>query len=161
MNFKKHLDDFDNKFQSIDSIDREFHKRNIGVISFSSKANTRDSFGNFSEEYIRTRFVYALVKSGLFPKEVLCIEFSIPKGNNAKSLKPDIIAFKNKDWLNSYDNAKITKNYNELRQNYLVFFETKKNNKSLESAIENQLRPAMAENESKERVFGVYFDDKS
>ena len=100
MNFKKHLDDFDNKFQSIDSIDREFHKRNIGVISFSSKANTRDSFGNFSEEYIRTRFVYALVKSGLFPKEVLCIEFSIPKGNNAKSLKPDIIAFKNKDWLN-------------------------------------------------------------
>lgn len=70
------------------------------------------------------------------------------------------MTFKTKDWINIYKNAKSDKNYKELRQNYLVIFETKKNNKTLESAIENQLRPALAENESKERVFGVYFDDK-
>ncbi|MFY7937986.1 MAG: HsdM family class I SAM-dependent methyltransferase, partial [Flavobacterium sp.] len=63
-------------------------------------------------------------------------------------------------WLKVYEEAKANKNFKKLRQNYLIIFETKKNNKSLESAIENQLRPALAENESKERVFGVYFDDK-
>ena len=160
-NLKKYFDDFDSKFDSIDYIDKSFHQEKIGIKSFASRAKAKDSSGNYSEEYIRTRFVYSLVKSGLFPKEVLCIEFHIPKGNNAKSIKPDIVAFKTDEWIDIYEDAKLNKNYNLLRQNYLVFFETKKNNKSLESAIENQLRPSMAENESKERVFGVYFDDKS
>jgi len=43
----------------------------------------------------------------------------------------------------------------------LVIFETKKNNKSVESAIENQLRSAMELNTSQDRIFGVYFDDQS
>lgn len=158
--FKDYLTDFDIKFKDLDFIDKSFHEKELGVVSFASKANCKDTNGNFSEEYIRTRFVYALVNSGFFPKEILCIEFNIPKGNNGKALKPDVVAFKNTDWLKVYEDAKANKNFKKLRQNYLVIFETKKNNKSLESAIENQLRPALAENESKERVFGVYFDDK-
>jgi type I restriction enzyme M protein len=157
---KDYFIEFDAKYKEIEHIDSEFHKKEIGVVSFASKANTKDTSGNLSEEYIRTRFVYALVNSGYFPKEILCIEFNIPKGNNGKALKPDVVAFKNTDWLKVYEEAKANKNFKKLRQNYLVIFETKKNNKSLESAIENQLRPALAENESKERVFGVYFDDK-
>ncbi|GAB7086045.1 HsdM family class I SAM-dependent methyltransferase [Marinifilum fragile] len=155
-----YIKEFDVKYKELKYIDKAFHKKELGVMSFASKSSTHDSKGKLSEEYIRTRFVYALVNSGYFPKEVLCIEFNIPKGNNGKALKPDIVAFKTKDWINIYKNAKSDKNYKELRQNYLVIFETKKNNKTLESAIENQLRPALAENESKERVFGVYFDDK-
>jgi len=141
-------------------IDNVFHEKELGVVSFASKAKTEDTTDNLSEEYIRTRFVYALVNSGYFPKELLCIEFNIPKGNKGKALKPDIVAFKNTDWHKDYENAKANKDFKIVRQNYLVIFETKKNNKSLESAIENQLRPALAENESKERIFGVYFDDK-
>ena len=158
--FKDYLADFDIKFKDLNFIDKAFHEKELGVVSFAAKANCKDTSGNFSEEYIRTRFVFALVNSGFFPKEILCIEFNIPKGNNGKALKPDVVAFKNKDWLKVYEDAKANKNFKKLRQNYLVIFETKKNNKSLESAIENQLRPALAENESKERVFGVYFDDK-
>ena len=158
--FRDYLNDFDIKYNELKFIDKFFHEKELGVVSFASKAKTRGSNGNLSEEYIRTRFVYALVNSGYFPKEILCIEFNIPKGNKGKSLKPDIVAFKNKDWLPIYEEAKANKNFKKLRQNYLVVFETKKNNKTLESAIENQLRPALAENESKERVFGVYFDDK-
>ena len=72
------------------------------------KAKAKDSSGNYSEEYIRTRFVYSLVKSGLFPKEVLCIEFHIPKGNNAKiNKKPDIVAFKTDEWIDIYEDAKF------------------------------------------------------
>jgi type I restriction enzyme M protein len=158
--FKDYLNDFDSKYKDLKFIDKLFHEKEIGVVSFASKANTKDANGSVSEEYVRTRFVYALVNSGYFPKEILCIEFNIPKGNNGKALKPDLVAFKNKDWLSVYEDAKANKNFKKLRQNYLVIFETKKNNKSTESAIENQLRPALAENESKERVFGVYFDDK-
>ncbi len=158
---KDYFNEFDLKYKNIETIDSSFHKKELGVVSYASKAKAKDTKGNFSEEYIRTRFVYALVNSGYFPKEFLCIEFNIPKGNNGKSLKPDIVAFKTKEWLNIYDEAKSKKDFKKLRQNYLVIFETKKNNKSSESAIENQLRPALAENESKERVFGVYFDDKT
>lgn len=158
--FKDYLNDFDTKFENLEYIDKSFHEKELGVVSFASKAKTKDTKDNLSEEYIRTRFVYALVNSGYFPKEKLCIEFNIPKGNNGKALKPDIVAFKIKNWLEVYNEAKASKNFKKLRQNYLVIFETKKNNKSLDSAIESQLRPALAENESKERVFGVYFDDK-
>ena len=158
---KDYLNDFDSKYKDLKTIDKSFHEKELGVISFASKTNARDTKGNLSEEYIRTRFVYALVNSGYFPKEILCIEFNIPKGNNGKALKPDIVAFKNQNWLSVYEDAKANKNFKKLRQNYLVIFETKKDNKSLESAIENQLRPALAENESKERIFGVYFDDKA
>jgi type I restriction enzyme M protein len=158
---KDYLLEFDTKYSGIEFIDSSFHKNELDVVSFASKANAIDTRGNFSEEYIRTRFVYALVKSGYFPKEHICIEFNIPKGNNGKALKPDVVAFKSKDWLKTYEQAKTNKDFKELRQNYLVIFETKKDNKSTESAIENQLRPALAENESKERVFGIYFDDKT
>ena len=117
------------KFNDLDFIDKAFHEKELGVVSFASKANTKDTSGNFSEEYIRTRFVYALVNSGYFPKEILCIEFNITKGNNGKALKPDVVAFKNTDWLKVYEDAKTNKNFKQLRQNYLVIFETKKNNK--------------------------------
>lgn len=158
---KDYFHEFDSKYAKCEYIDGSFHKKELGVISFASKAKAKDANGNLSEEYIRTRFVYALINSGYFPKEYICIEFNIPKGNNGKSLKPDIVVFKNKNWFNLYEEAKTKKDFKILRQNYLVIFETKKNNKTLDSAIENQLRPALAENESKERVFGVYFDDKT
>jgi type I restriction enzyme M protein len=158
---RDYLIEFDTKYKGLDFIDSAFHKNELNVVSYATRAKVIDAKGNHSEEYIRTRFVYALVNSGFFPKEHLCIEFNIPKGNNGKALKPDIVAFKNKDWLQTYEHAKANKDFKVLRQNYLVIFETKKDNKSLESAIENQLRPALAENESKERVFGVYFDDKT
>ncbi len=157
---KEYFNDFDTKYKGLEYIDKVFHEKELGVVSFASKAKTKDTNDKLSEEYIRTRFVYALVNSGYFPKELLCIEFNIPKGNKGKALKPDIVAFKNIDWHKDYENAKTNKDFKIVRQNYLVIFETKKNKKSLESAIENQLRPALAENESKERIFGVYFDDK-
>lgn len=153
--FKDYFEDFDEKYNNLESIDKQFHIKELGVKSFASKANARDTKGLLSEEYIRTRFAYALVNSGYVPKELICIEFNIPKGNNGKAIKPDIVVFKNRNWETLLEE----KNFKELRQNYLIIFETKKNKKTLEDAIENQLRPALAENESKERIFGVYFDE--
>lgn len=64
--FKDYLTDFDVKFKDLDFIDKSFHEKELGVVSFASKANCKDTNWNFSEEYIWTRFVYALVNSGFF-----------------------------------------------------------------------------------------------
>jgi len=158
MNLKQYYDKFDTKFKDLKEIDKKFYE-NMGIIAFNSKAKTIDTSGNYSEEYIRARFVYAIVYSGLYPKEYICVEFGFPKGNTRTKLKPDIVIFKNKDWKNDFDEATSNKDFSKIRQNILVIFETKKNNKSLDTAIENQLRSAMNENESKDKIFGVYFDN--
>ncbi len=158
MNLKQYYDKFDTKFKDLKEIDKKFYE-DMGIIAFNSKAKTIDASGNYSEEYIRARFVYAIVYSGLYPKEYICIEFGFPKGNTKTKLKPDIVVFKNKDWKDDFNKAIANKDFSKIRQNILVIFETKKNNKSLDTAIENQLRSAMNENESKDKIFGVYFDN--
>ena len=151
---------FDSQFSNLEIIDSSWYQKELGIKAFCSKASAKDSKSGFSEEYIRARFVFAMVNSGMYQKEYICVEFGFPKGNGGKSLNPDIVVFKNKDWLKDWEDAKQSKNFAKLRQNLLVIFETKKDNKSVSQAIENQLRSAMAENESEERVFGVYFDDE-
>ena len=91
----------------------------------------------------------------MYSKEYICVEFGFPKGNGGKSLNPDIVVFKNKDWLVEYEKAKASKNFVNIRKNVLTIFETKKNNKSIDSAIENQLRSAMELNTSQDRIFGI------
>ena len=158
---KNYFKEFDNEFSALKEIDRNFYEKEIGVLAFNSKAQAKDKQNNFSEEYIRARFVYALVRSGMYNKEYICIEFAYPKGSSNKApIKPDIVVFKNKNWLEDYEQAKSDNSFATIRKNILVIFESKKNNKSVQGAIETQLRSAMAENESEERVFGIYFDDK-
>ncbi len=152
---------FDSQFSDLETIDSSWYQEILGITAFCSKAKAKDTKGNFSEEYVRARFVWSLINSGMYNKEYVCVEFGFPKGNGGKSLNPDIVVFKNKDWLQDYEQAKASKNFAKIRQNVLVIFETKKNNKSVESAIENQLRSAMELNTSQDRIFGVYFDDQS
>ncbi|MFY9161446.1 MAG: N-6 DNA methylase [Paludibacteraceae bacterium] len=152
---------FDSQFSDLETIDSSWYQEILGITAFCSKAKAKDTKGNFSEEYVRARFVWSLINSGMYNKEYICVEFGFPKGNGGKSLNPDIVVFKNKDWLQDYEQAKASKNFAKIRQNVLVIFETKKNNKSVESAIENQLRSAMELNTSQDRIFGVYFDDQS
>lgn len=157
---KKYFEQFDNKYSTLEKIDSSFYNSELGIKAFCSTAKAKDTHGNLSEEYIRARFVYAMIQSGAYQKEYICVEFGFPKGNGGKSLNPDIAVFKTKDWFSIWSEAKNTKNFSKIRQNVLAFFETKKNNKTVDDAIENQLRPAMNENESPERIFGVYFDNE-
>lgn len=161
MKLSEYYTKFDLQFSNLETIDSSWYQEVLGITAFCSKAKIKDTKGNFSEEYIRARFVWSLINSGMYNKEYVCIEFGFPKGNGGKSLNPDIVVFKNKDWLQDYEQAKASKNFAKIRKNVLVIFETKKNNKSVESAIENQLRSAMELNTSQDRIFGVYFDDQS
>ncbi len=159
--FKNYLNEFNEKYSNIENIDTKFYDE-IWVKTWEKiNAKAFDSKGFFSEEYIRARFVYAMVNSWMYNKEYICVEFRYPKWNTKTPLKPDIVVFKDKNWEKEFVEAKIKKDFKWFRKNTLVIFETKKNNKSVESAVENQLRPAMAENESDDRIFGIYFDDES
>lgn len=157
MNFKQYLDEFDKKFENIKEITKDYYTETLGVkVGAVKKSPIRDKKGNLSEEYIRARFVYALVNSGMYPKEYICVEFPFPKGNTKGNLTADIVIFKNRKWAKDFEQ----KDYKNIRQNLLVICETKKNNGSVEKAVEKQLRPAMQENESDDRIFGIYFDNK-
>lgn len=157
---KKYFLEFDEKYKDLKYIDNDFYSNVIGVTSYISKAPTRDSKWNFSEEYIRARFVYSMIFSWEYAKEYMCVEFSYPKGNSKTPIKPDIAVFKDKTWETEYEKAKKSWDFKRFRKNTLVVFEAKKKAKTIEAAIENQLRPEMAENESSERIFGVYFDNQ-
>lgn len=155
----EYLQIFDEKYKNLKYIDKEWYKDEIDVVSFCKKSATRDTKGNYSEEYIRARFVWGLINSGMYQKEYICVEYSIPKGNGGKSINPDIVVFKNKDWLEMTEEAKKNKDFSEVRKNVLVVFETKRNKETVDAAIENQLRVAMEINTSDDRIFGVYFDN--
>lgn len=150
---------FDELFKNLKEINKEWYKKEVDVVSYCKKSSTRNTKGEYSEEYIRARFVWSLVNSGMYQKEYLCVEFSIPKGNGGKSINPDILVFKDKNWLDMYENAQKNGDFSEIRKNILVVFETKKNDKTVDAAIENQLRATMEVNTSKDRIFGVYFDN--
>lgn len=151
---------FDELYKNIDMINSEWYERELGVYTHKSiNANTRNIRGEYSEEYIRARFVYMLIMTDKYRPENICVEASLPKGNGGKSIDSDIIIFKdtgfrNKDFSSS-----------EVRQNILVIMEGKRNGKkeNLESVVNNQLRTAMNEYEGNPNneinfVFGVYFD---
>lgn len=160
MSLKKYFEQFDNKYKELEEISAKWYETQCGVISYCSKSKCRDKSGKFSEEYIRARFVWSVINSGMYQKEYICVEFSLPKGNTKTTLKPDIVVFKNKDWKDDYEHAKQNKDFSKIRKNMLVIFESKKNSKTVLEAVENQLRSAMVENTSKDRIFGVYFDSQ-
>ena len=160
-NFTEKLKKFDKEYSKIEKIDTEFYS-NIWVKTWEKiNASAYDSKWNFSEEYIRARFIFAMVNSGMYEKEYICVEFRYPKGNTKTPIKPDIAVFKDKNWYVEFEKAKSTKDFSWFRKNTLAIFETKKDNKSIESAVENQLRSAMTENTSNDRIFGIYFDNES
>ena len=75
INLDKYFVEFDEKFKDLQEINAEWYLSNLNVNAFCSKAKAKDSKNNFSEEYIRARFTYALIHSGLYDKEYICIEF--------------------------------------------------------------------------------------
>jgi len=125
-NLQDYLDKFDTQFLDLEFIDKKWYQEQVGVVAFNSKASVKDSKGNFSEEYIRARFVWSLVNSGMYNKEYICVEFGFPKGNTKTRLKPDIVVFKNKDWLKDYEEAEKVKIFQKSEKTYLLFLKQRK-----------------------------------
>lgn len=46
-----YLQSFDEKYKNLKYIDKEWYENEVDVVSFCKKAATRDTKGNYSEEY--------------------------------------------------------------------------------------------------------------
>jgi type I restriction enzyme M protein len=142
MTMRSAFSDFDKKYADLQEINAAWYKEELGVISYGKPSPTRSLGKGFSEEYIRARFVYALISSGKYAPEYLCIEAQLPKGNGGKSINPDILAFKTDKWLGSDFNS------SDFRKNMLVVLEAKRDAKmDTKTVIEKQLRTSMNEYE--------------
>lgn len=157
---KMYMREFEEKYQDLEKIDSQWYERELGVKAFAKSSNLRRKDGTYTEEWYRAKFTYMMVKSGLYNKENLCIELSLPKGNGGKAIKPDIVAFKDKKWLDFYNKNEI----DELRKYILVVFEAKDNSSTVEKAIQKQIEVALerriTSNGMDDCAYGVYFDNK-
>lgn len=163
---KELFNEFQTKYKadSLLIITPEWYKNELGVTSYNKSAPALNKEGKFSEEYVRARFVYSLIHSSKFDRENICVEAHYPKGNGGKSINPDIIVFKDKNWSNQISSMD---DFVKLKESILVVFEAKKDSKSdISTIIQKQLVSALAEyqhpNNSTDLniVYGVYFDDK-
>lgn len=170
-NLNQYFIDFEKKFPATKDlkINAEWYQSNLNVYATPNVSikPALDVLGNFSEEYIRARFVYSLIQSGKFNIEQICVEATFQKGNNGKSINPDIVIFKNDNWKQKLEQD-ILKGFSDLTKDILMIFEAKKNDKNkTSSVIEKQLLSAMKEythdetSTYKNEVFGCYFDDSS
>lgn len=153
---------FDELYKDINIINSDWYSKNLKVYTHKGiNASAKNTKGEFSEEYIRARFVYMLIMTDKYKPENICVEASLPKGNGGKSIDSDIIIFKNTDFRNKDFSS------SEIRRNILVIMEAKRSSKkeNIETVVNNQLRTAMNEYEGNPDneinfVFGVYFDEQ-
>ena len=152
--------EFDTKFTKTFDISPDWYNKECGVYSTNKIASSKNSKGNFTEEYFRARMVWSIVNSGLYPAENIIVEFSIPKGSEgAKSINPDIVVFKTKQWLSFYKKWDKSKSLpEELAKEMLIIWEAKENPTKIESAVTKQMAEAM-NSYIGEQIYGIYFDN--
>ena len=146
------------------NITPDWYMSSLGCTAFNKTAPSANKANSPSEEWIRARFIYALIKSGKFNKDFICVEAQFPKGNKAKSINPDIVIFKNANWATTINGN--VENFSKLKEQILFVFEAKKDGKSqIATVIQKQLVSAMSEYQHPESstdnniVYGCYFDD--
>lgn len=120
--------------------------------------------GGKNEQYYKWQFIYALVNSGLYNKELIGTEVSFPKGN--KQSNPiifDIAIFDSVKWFEKYrdwHNRKDQSCLEWLRKHLLIIVEVKKeNSKNIEVVFNQQLKPEMKESESR-YCLGLIYDEE-
>lgn len=119
--------------------------------------------GEKLEEYYKWQFVFALMQSGLYNKEYICVECYFPKGNaNSKPIKFDLAIFRDPSWKEHYQKFwrdKQSDSLDWLRENLIAVGEFKRNNYGVEKAFKEQLKPAMKEKEpGNSNIMGIFYD---
>lgn len=117
-----------------------------------------------NEEYFKWQFFYALVYSGMYPKENIGAEVYFPKGNkNSAPIKFDGAVFDSPDWAVWYKEFHEKQNQDALdwiRKHIVITIEFKKEDgKNVEQVYNQQLKPAIKESEA-EYCLGILYDEE-
>jgi type I restriction enzyme M protein len=120
--------------------------------------------GKRLEEYYKWQFIYAIVNSGLYPKDNIGVEVRFPKGSKgAKELKVDGAVFDGAEWYqryNDYWRSFHTEDLQWLNDHLLAIIEFKREHKNdIEEAFTRQVKPAMREKDPSDAyILGIYYD---
>lgn len=162
MDFLEAKKDFDRKYSGKDII-----PKSLVLVNGKVKDNIRirNEEGEELEEYYKWQFIYALLHSGLFKKDYICVEAGFPKGStSSKLLTIDAVIFDSKDWVEHYKKAHAKSrdqdSINYLRKHLIGVIEFKKELKKvsdLTKVINEQLRPALKESDA-DFTLGIYYD---
>ena len=117
---------------------------------------------NNNEEYYKWQFIYSLIYSGLYSKDVIGVEVSFPKGNKESNpIRFDAAIFDSSDWFDHYKKWHEERNVVSLewlRKHLIGVIEFKnEKSKSIESVYNVQLKPSLKEVEN-DFAIGIIYD---
>lgn len=116
-----------------------------------------------NEEFYKWEFIYSLIQSKLYSRDLIGTEIYFPKGNiNSAPIKIDCVIFESIDWLKYYEEYRINKDQdalNKLRSMAIVMIEFKKdNNKKIEQVFNSQIKASIKESDAT-YALGVYYNE--
>lgn len=122
----------------------------------------RKKDGSKNEQYYKWQFLYGIVNSGLFPKDLIGTEINFPKGNKSSAtIKLDGAIFKDASWYDKYKDYHENNNSDSLdwlRKNLIVALEFKKEDgKNVSEVWDKQLKAYMKESEA-DFCLGILYD---
>lgn len=129
----------------------------IGKITSFRKKN-----GSKNEQYYKWQFLYSLIHSGLYPKDLIGTEINFPKGNKSSAtIKLDGAVFDDACWFEKYKDYHQNNNSESLdwlRKHLISTLEFKKeDNKNIAEIWDKQLKAYMKESEA-DFCLGILYD---
>lgn len=118
--------------------------------------------GSKNEQYYKWQFLYAVVNSGLIPKDLIGTEIHFPKGNkNSADIILDGAVFSDPQWFDKYKEYHLSNDQdclNWLRKHLIATIEFKKENcKNVSEVWDKQLKAYMKESEA-DFCLGILYD---
>lgn len=118
--------------------------------------------GSKNEQYYKWQFLYSIVNSGLYPKDLIGTEIHFPKGNKGSAnIKIDAAIFSDTIWFDKYKDYhqnNNTESLDWLRKHLIVAIEFKKeDSKNVQEIWDKQLKAYMKESEA-DFCVGVLYD---
>lgn len=158
MTFTQAKIEFDTKYKNVSEYNCFLpeHLTMSKVCSFKKKDGSRN------EQYYKWQFLYSIVNSGLFPKDLIGTEVHFPKGNKSSApIELDGAIFDTPEWYDKYKEYHINNDFeclDWLRKHLIVAMEFKKeDNKNIAEVWDKQLKPYMKESEA-DFCLGVLYD---
>ena len=129
---------------------------------FKSNIAIKDTHGNPNEEFYKWEFIFSIINSGLYKRDLIGTEVYFPKGNkNSAPIKIDAVIFDDNNWLSLYQDYRQNKNsdaLNELRKKAVVMIEFKRDDdKSIDQVFNSQIKATIKESDAL-FVLGVYYN---
>ncbi|EMY4487999.1 SAM-dependent DNA methyltransferase [Listeria monocytogenes] len=131
--------------------------------NFKNDIEIKDVHGEPNEQFYKWEFIFGLIDSGLYKRDLIGTEIYFPKGNkNSQPIKIDAVIFDDNDWLTLYQEYRVNKNQdalNELRKKAVVMIEFKReNDKTIDQVFNSQLKATIKESDSR-FALGVYYNE--